>query len=82
MPLSQGAVADNSAGGAGSLEDPGWGHPVVSNLPGSQACLREHGRGTHDWAAVPWGHSVAPQVVAVLEFQRWAQVVRRFVEDL
>ena len=55
---------------------------VVSNLPGSRTCLGEQGRGTHDWAAVPWGQYVAPQVVAVLEFQRWAQVVRRFVEDL
>ena len=38
--------------------------------------------GTHDRAAVPWGPYVAPHVVAVLEFQRWVQVVRRFVEDL
>ena len=41
---------------------------VVSNLPGSRTCLGEQGRGTHDWAAIPWGQHVAPHVVAVLEF--------------
>ena len=55
---------------------------MVSNLPGSRACLGERGRGTHNWAVVSWGQFVAPQVIAVLEFQRWAQVLRRFVESL
>ena len=38
--------------------------------------------GTHNWAVVSWGQYVAPQHIAVLEFQCWAQVVRQFVESL
>ena len=55
---------------------------MVSNLLGIRMCLGEQGRGTHAWAVLPWGQYVAPEVVAVLEFQHGAQVVRRFVEDL
>ena len=55
---------------------------VLSNLLGSRTCLGERGRGTHDWAVVSWGQHVALHVVAVLEFQRLAQVVRQVVDDL
>ena len=48
---------------------------MVTSLPGRA------GARTHDWAVVPWVQYVAPHVVTV-DFPRWAQVVRRFVEDL